>query len=75
MLEILFGIFGVLTGCFALYTSYNEDTFKRWIKSKPRKGWTLERERAGGILAGIFFLLLGLLILAMGVVKLLALSK
>lgn len=69
MVEILFGIFGILAGCFALYTSYNEDTFKRWIKSKPRKGWTLEGERARGLIVGVFFLLLGFLILAMGVVK------
>ena len=72
MLELLLGIFGILAGCFALYTSYDEDTFKRWIKSKPRKGWTLERERAGGMLAGVSFILISALILAMGVMKLLA---
>ncbi len=72
MVEVPAGLFVILAGGFALWASYDEDTFRRWVKSKLRKGWTLARERAGGMFAGVFFILIGALILAVGVMKLLA---
>jgi uncharacterized BrkB/YihY/UPF0761 family membrane protein len=73
MLEVIAGIFGILVGGFALWTSYDEAAFKRWVRSKPRWRWSLERERAGALFVGIGFILIGILILLAGAMKLRAL--
>ena len=69
MLEVLAGLFGILAGGFALWTSYDEAAFKRWVRPKSRRGWTLERERAGALIVGIGFILIGILILVTGFMK------
>jgi len=70
MLEIIAGIFGILTGGFALWTSYDEAAFKCWVRLKPRKGWSLERERSGALIVGVGFIFIGMLFLLMGIKQL-----
>jgi hypothetical protein len=69
MLDVIAGIFGILAGGFALWTSYDEAAFKRWVRSKPRWGRSLERERAGTLFVGVGFIFIGFLILLTRLMK------
>jgi hypothetical protein len=69
MLEVSAGIIGILAGGFALWTSYDEAAFKRWVRPNPRRRWTLERERAGALIVGVGFILIGILMVVTGFMK------